>query len=306
MHTNYKRSVQLPNYVIILVIVAGSLTLLALIPIVICFFRRRRLSRARCRPRSPPQIPIPSTAAQTIVPSADGEMCERRTSTALSYGRTDHLVSTSALNPPLVDRSVYPMVVPLISQEETNPSSSSMGSSHSNGSFRSGSTRPLVREETRPAPSTWRPPVREETHPIPRVLGNLVQPTGGWPSGASHNTSYLPEACHERNPGPTSQDVTFTTLPSSYTPSSPHPLYSPENEDETLAPSYNRSRRPLLRVDTSSSTLSAGSSRSPRRTRRRKEGRESKPPFYSPGFDPPSYVQAIHRGGLGISTIGNA
>ncbi|KAK7688620.1 hypothetical protein QCA50_008158 [Cerrena zonata] len=320
-NTNSPKS-SIDKTILIVLVVGGTLAIL--IPTIFYFIRRRKTLRSHqhLRPDRTSQVqltsddlhhightsppppllePLQPPLTQIIVPSTEEEddgMRERRTSTVLSYGRTDHLVSsTSALvlrqnengkshpnhQPPSSDRTMQ-----ILGSRETHLSESS--------------TRPLIREWTRPVPSSWKPPVREdtrpipnswrptpkeETRPLPRTIGIAAHPTGGL-SGNMNISVGSTASVHYAEPNDQVDTlVSSTPTHSAYPPSPPN-----ENED----PTSPRVRRPLLRVDTTASTLSVASSSrsSSRRTRKAQRGRESKPPVYSPGLQPPSYVQAVH------------
>lgn len=207
-------------------------------------------------------------------------MRERRTSTVLSYGRTDHLVSTASASrqngrghsnqPPAEPLSSYRVVQ--IGSSDDNRLSQLTSENESSG-----------RDSTRPVPSSWRPPpppLREETRPIPRTIGAATDSTGGISWTINTTPVVSPKSTHVPEPS----DQADTQI------SSTHP---PSNEGVPTSPC---AQRPSLRVDTTTSTLSITSpSASSRRTGKTKEGREPKPPVYSPGSEPPSYVQAVHQ-----------
>ncbi|KAK7688622.1 hypothetical protein QCA50_008160 [Cerrena zonata] len=311
-NTNSPKS-SINRTVLIVLVVGGILAILILIPTISRFIRRRRISRSHRPDRtsevqltsndphhighpsssssSPPPPPLQPPLTQIVVLTTEEEddgMCKRRTSTVLSYGRTDHLVSTTSASALRQNGANHPNHQPRSSDNAVQTQSHLSESS----------TRPLVREWTRPIPSSWKPPVREdtrpipssgrptpkeETRPLPRTIGIAAYSTGG--DSGNMNVPTVP-APSIHNPEPSDQVDTLVPL----TPS--HSAYPPSPPNENEVPTSPRVRRPLLRVDTTVSTLSVASSS--RRTKKAKRGRESKPPVYSPGLQPPSYVQAVH------------
>ncbi|KAK7688618.1 hypothetical protein QCA50_008156 [Cerrena zonata] len=303
--------------VLIALIVGGTLlSFIILIPIIICIIRRYRISRSHpdsdsqvpLTPSDPPHVeiiplPLPSleppqptlTLPQTqqiVLPTMGEEdeegMCERRTSTVLSYGRTNHLVSTASA-------SALRQIQNGGSHSDQPPSSYravQTRSSHEHN-WSESSTRPLIREWTRPVPSSckpplrketrpilslWRPIPREETRPIPRAIGTVTHPTGGISSNEPVVPAHIPEPSNQAD------------FPALLTLS--HSAYPSPNENEDSTSLHVQS--PLLRVGTTASMLSvASSSRSSSRRMRTSNGTESTLPAYSPGIQLPSYLQAV-------------